>query len=68
VHKQIPLGTWHELVVEIRGRQVRGYIAGDSTISVEHTLDAEPTGRVGAWAKRDAVTAFRDFRVTAPAQ
>lgn len=68
VHKQIPLGTWHELVVEMRGRQVRGYIAGDSTISVEHTLDAEPTGRVGVWAKRDATTAFRDFRVTAPTQ
>ncbi len=68
VHKQIPLGTWHELVVEMSGRQVRGYIAGDSTISVEHTLDADPTGRVGVWAKRDAITAFRDFRVTAATQ
>jgi hypothetical protein len=63
VHKQIPLGTWHELVVEIRGAQVRGYIAGDTTISVEHTLDAEPAGRVGVWAKRDAVTGFRSFTV-----
>ena len=61
VHKQIPLGTWHELVVEVRGRQVRGYIAGDPTISVEHTLDADPAGRVGVWAKRDAITAFRGF-------
>ena len=61
VHKQIPLGTWHELVVEVRGRQVRGYIAGDPTISVQHTLDAEPVGRVGVWAKRDAITAFRAF-------
>jgi hypothetical protein len=61
VHKQIPLGTWHELVVEVRGRQVRGYIAGDPTISVEHTLDADPVGRVGVWAKRDAITAFRSF-------
>lgn len=61
VHKQIPLGTWHQLVVEVRGRQVRGYIAGDTTISVEHTLDADPAGRVGVWAKRDAITGFRAF-------
>jgi hypothetical protein len=63
VHKQIPLGTWHELVVEVRGRRVRGWIAGDTTISVEHTLDVEPVGRVGVWVKRDAVTVFRSFSV-----
>ena len=63
VHKQIPLGTWHELVVEIRGRQVRGYIASDTTISVEHTLDIEPVGRVGLWVKRDAITGFRGYSV-----
>jgi hypothetical protein len=61
VHRQIPLGTWHELVVEVRGRQVKGHIAGDPTISVEHTLDADPVGRTGVWAKRDAITAFRSF-------
>jgi len=61
VHKQVPLGTWHELVVEIRGRQVRGYIAGDTTISVEHTLDMDPVGRVGVWVKRDAITGFRNY-------
>lgn len=64
VHKQIPLGTWHELVVEVRGNRVRGYVAGDTTISVEHTLDAAPAGRVGVWAKRDAITAFRSFSAT----
>lgn len=64
VHKQIPLGTWHELVVEIRGRQIRGYVAGDTTISVEHTLDTDPVGRVGLWVKRDAVTAFRNYAAT----
>lgn len=62
VHRQLPLGAWHQLVVEVRGRQVRGYIAGDTTISVEHTLEVDPVGRVGVWAKRDAITAFRDFR------
>ena len=64
VHKQIPLGAWHELVVEVRGKQVRGYVAGDTTISVQHTLDTDPLGRVGLWVKRDAVTAFRSYAVT----
>lgn len=62
VHKQLPLGTWHELVVEIHGRRVRGYVAGDTTISVDHVLDTEPVGLVGVWSKRDAITAFRSFR------
>jgi diadenosine tetraphosphatase ApaH/serine/threonine PP2A family protein phosphatase len=61
VHKQLPLGTWHELVVELNGASVRGYIAGDTTISVTHTLEAPQTGRVGVWVKRDAITAFRNF-------
>ena len=64
VHKQIPLGTWHELVVQVNGTHVRGHVAGDTTISVEHTLDAAPAGRVGVWVKRDAITAFRDFRAS----
>ena len=63
VHKQLPLGAWHELVVEVRGKHVRGHIAGDPTISVEHTLEVEPVGRVGVWAKRDAITVFRGFNV-----
>jgi hypothetical protein len=63
VHKQLPLGTWHELVVEVRGREVHGYVASDTTISVRHTLAADPVGRVGVYAKRDAITAFRSFRV-----
>ena len=64
VHKRLTLGAWHELVVEVRGKQVRGHIAGDPTISVEHTLDVDPVGRVGVWAKRDAITAFRGFSAT----
>jgi hypothetical protein len=64
VHKQLPLGTWHELVVRVTGRTVRGHIAGDTTISVEHTLDVDPAGRVGVWVKRDAITGFRDFRAS----
>ena len=64
VHKQITLGTWHELVVQVNGRHVGGHIAGDTTISVEQTLDVDPVGRVGVWVKRDAITGFRDFRAS----
>ncbi len=64
VHKQLPLRSWHELVVRIEGREVSGQVAGDTSISVHHTLDAAPAGRVGVWAKRDAITAFRQLTVT----
>jgi hypothetical protein len=59
--KQLPMNTWHELIVTVSGREVRGVIAGDSVLSVSHVLDAPPSGRVGLWVKRDAITAFRDF-------
>jgi len=62
---QLPLGQWHELVVTIRGTSVTASITGNTTISLTHTLDAVPSGRVGVWVKRDAVTAFRDFRAQA---
>lgn len=62
VHKQLPMGKWHELVVTIRGNVVHGAIAGDTTISVTHTLDAAPSGRIGLWVKRDAITGFQSFR------
>jgi hypothetical protein len=61
VHKQLPLNTWHELIVTVRDKRIHGAIAGDTTVSISHTLDAAPAGRLGVWVKRDAVTAFRDF-------
>jgi hypothetical protein len=56
-HAQIPLGAWHELVITVDGRRVRGDMAGG--FSVEHELPHAVSGRLGLWAKRDAVTAFR---------
>ena len=58
---QIPLGTWQELVVTIRGKQVSGEIVGIPTLSMRHELPAAISGRVGVWAKRDVVTAFKRF-------
>ena len=64
VKKQLPLNTWHTLDVTIRGREVRATLRGDSTMMVSHQLEQAPTGRVGLWTKRDAVTAFRNFTAT----
>lgn len=60
-HAQIPLGAWHELVITVEGRRVRGDMAGG--FSVEHELPGAVSGRLGLWAKRDAVTAFRLPRI-----
>jgi len=65
VHVRLTLGAWHELVVQIDGPKVSGWIAGQDSIRVEHALPAAVTGRVGVWAKRDAVTGFREFGVSA---
>jgi hypothetical protein len=58
---QLPLNTWHELTVMVKGMKVSGSV--DGTLVVEHTLDKPLSGRVGLWTKRDAITVFRDFRV-----
>lgn len=56
-HAQLPLGQWHELVIHVDGRRVRGEMRGGFV--VEHELPRPVSGRLGLWAKRDAVTAFR---------
>lgn len=56
-HAQLPLGEWHELVIRVTGRTVRGEMQGGFV--VEHELAKPVSGRLGLWAKRDAVTAFR---------
>jgi hypothetical protein len=56
-HAQIPLDTWHELVITVDGRLVRGEMAGG--FLVEHELPRPVTGRLGLWAKRDSISRFR---------
>jgi hypothetical protein len=60
-HEQLPLGVWHELRVEVRGTRVVTTVNG--RLRIEHTLPAPVAGRVGFYAKRDSVTAFKDFRI-----
>lgn len=60
---KLALNQWHELVVQVRDRKVSASIAGNSALALEHTLDAAPSGKVGVWVKRDAVTAFKGLVV-----
>ena len=60
-HEQLPLDTWHDLRVEVRGTRVITTVNG--RLRIEHTLPAPLSGRVGFYAKRDSVTAFKDFRI-----
>jgi hypothetical protein len=62
-HEQLAPGAWHELVVTVGGGKVKGEVSGRG-LTVEYTLDRPLNGRVGLWTKRDAVTAFKDFRVS----
>jgi hypothetical protein len=60
-HEQLPLDTWHELRVEVRGTRVTTTVNGK--LRIEHTLPAPVFGRVGFYTKRDSVTAFKEFRI-----
>jgi len=63
-HLQLPLNTWHDLRVEVRGTRVVATVNGK--LRIEHTLPAPVTGRVGFYTKRDSVTAFRGFTIAPP--
>lgn len=62
-HLQLPLNTWHDLRVEVRGTRVTTTVNG--TLMIAHTLPAPVSGRVGFYTKRDSVTAFKAFSATA---
>jgi hypothetical protein len=60
-HLQLPLNTWHELKVEVRGTRVTATV--NDTLRIEHTLPAPISGRVGFWTKRDSISAFKGFSI-----
>lgn len=64
-HVQLPLNTWHDLRVEISGKNITASVNGK--LRVEHTLPQPVSGRVGFWTKRDSITAFKGFTAV-PAQ
>jgi hypothetical protein len=61
-HVQLPLNTWHELRVEVRGNRV--VAAVNDALRIEHVLAAPVSGRVGFYTKRDSITAFKGFTLT----
>ena len=61
---KLPLGQWHELVLTVQGRRIDAAISGTPSVTLTHTLESNPSGRVGVWVKRDALTSFKNFRVT----
>jgi hypothetical protein len=60
-HAQLPLGSWHELVLHVVDRKATGVVNGK--LQVEYTLESPVSGRIGFWAKRDSVSAFKALRV-----
>ena len=60
-HLQLPLNTWHELKVDVRGTKVIATV--NDKLRLEHTLPAPVSGRVGFWTKRDSISAFKGFSV-----
>ena len=59
--QQLPLSTWQTLEVRIDGAQLTAHVPANNELRFAHTLDAVPTGRVGVWVKRDAITSFQRF-------
>jgi hypothetical protein len=60
-HEQLPLDTWHTLVLRIAGKQIVAVV--NDRLQVEHTLDHPVSGPIGFWAKRDSVSAFKNLRL-----
>src|SRR4051794_32080478 len=60
----IPVGTWHDLVVECKGNQIRCLLDGQELISVTDKVNPFTTGKVAFWTKSDSVSYFGDTKVT----
>lgn len=63
VNVQLPLNAWHELALTITGTQLKATV-NDNALTYDFTLPEPVAGRVGLWTKRDAITVFKNYRVT----
>jgi hypothetical protein len=61
---KVQSGQWHELRVEVRGSQFRGFLDGQQVIDA--TDDRFKSGGIGLWTKADSTTCFDDVVVSAP--
>jgi len=59
----IPSGTWHEMLVECKGNQIRCELDGKQLISVTDKANAITSGNIGFWTKSDSVSYFGDTSI-----
>jgi hypothetical protein len=59
-------GAWHDLKLEVHGRDVKGYL--DGKLYLEHTLPEPVSGKVGLWSKADSYMHFDGYRVLSATQ
>lgn len=62
VHLEVPLGEWRTLKMRARGPEITGWV--NDTQTLQFTLPAAVSGKVGLWSKADSVTDYRNYRVT----
>jgi len=56
-----PSGQWHDLKLEVHGRDLKGYL--DGKLYLEHTLSEPVSGKIGLWSKADSYVLFDDYTV-----
>lgn len=61
VHLEVPLGEWRTLRMRVRGADITGWV--NDTQTLQFTLPAAVSGKVGLWSKADSVTDYRHYRV-----
>jgi hypothetical protein len=63
VKVEIPKGTWHELALECKGNQIRGWLNGREMFPpLGDRSFAE--GKIGFWTKSDSVSYFSDLKLS----
>lgn len=61
VHLEVPMGEWRTLRMRVRGADITGWV--NDTQTLQFTLPAAVSGKVGLWSKADSVTDYRHYRV-----
>lgn len=56
-----PTNQWHELMVRVKGNNIKGYLNGREFL--DYNWQGRVDGKVGLWSKADSVVYFDDFTV-----
>ena len=60
---EIPKNVWHELTIECKGDQIRAWLNGKEALP-QLNDPSFANGKIGFWTKSDAVSQFRDLKLT----